>query len=189
MTDASGIEILRIEHRAILRMLDVTRELAHLMEAGAEIPPEMLDAVAEFMRVFGNEHLRKEEEYLFPSLGQRGASLDRMAIESLQRDHDRARMLLEKMSAAAVGYRAHRPKADRNWGRFASEYAAVLRRHIDKEEEMFYPAAEQLLTAEQQHALAESLRRRAEEAFPQERSEHFSTMAETMAADLLVPTL
>ncbi|HXZ18794.1 MAG TPA: hypothetical protein VEG63_02535, partial [Candidatus Acidoferrales bacterium] len=76
-----------------------------------------------------------------------------------------------------------------NWGRFASEYAAVLRRHIDKEEEVFYPAAEQLLTAEQQRVLAESLRRRAEETLPKERSQHFSTMAETMAADLLVPTV
>ncbi len=189
MTDASGIEVLRIEHRAILRMLDVTRELAHLLEAGAEVPPDMLDAVAEFMRVFGDEHLRKEEEYLFPSLGKRGASLDGMAIESLQRDHDRSRLLLEKMAAAAVGYREHRPKSDRNWGRFASEYAAVLRRHIDKEEEVFYPAAEQLLSTEQQRALGDSLRRRTEEALPQGRSQHFSAMADTMAADLLVPTL
>jgi hemerythrin-like domain-containing protein len=152
------------------------------------VPPEMLDAVAEFMRVFGDEHLRKEEEYLFPALGKRGASLDGMAIESLQRDHDRARLLLEKMSAAAVAYREHRPKADRNWGRFASEYVAVLRRHIDKEQQIFYPAAEQLLSAEQQRDLGESLRRRAEQSLQQGGSQHFSAMADSMAADLLVPT-
>jgi hemerythrin-like domain-containing protein len=189
MTDASGIEVLLIEHKAILRMLDVTRELAHLLEAGADVPPEMLDSVAEFMRVFGNEHLRKEEEYVFPALRKRGASLDGMAIDSLQRDHDRSRLLLEKMSAAAVAYREHRPKADRNWGRFASEYAAVLRRHIDKEQEIFYPAAEKLLSAEQQRDLMDSLRRRAEESLPQERSRHFSAMADSMATDLLVPTV
>ena len=189
MTTVSGIEVLRIEHRAILRMLDVTRELAHLLEAGAEVPPDMLDHVAEFMRVFGNEHLRKEEEYLFPALQKRGASLDGMAVETLQRDHDRSRLLLEKMSAAAVAYREHRPKADRNWGRFASEYAAVLRRHIDKEQEVFYPAAEQLLSPDQQHELGESLRRRTEESLPQGRSQHFSQMADSMAADLLVPAV
>ena len=170
-------------------MLDVTRELAHLLEAGADVPPEMLDAVAEFMRVFGDEHLRKEEEYLFPSLGKRGASLDGMAIESLQRDHDRTRLLLEKMSAAAVAYRERRPKADRNWGRFASEYAAVLRRHINKEEEVFYPAAEELLSVEQQRVLFESLRRRAEESLRGEHSRRFSEMPDLMAADLLVPTV
>ena len=167
-------------------MLDVTRELAHLLEAGADVPPDMLDAVAEFMRAFGDEHLRKEEEYLFPALGKRGKSLDGMAVETLQRDHDRTRVLLEKMSSAAVAYRQHRPKADRNWGRFASEYAAVLRRHIDKEEEIFYPAAEQILSADQQRDLNESLRRRAEASLP-ERSRHFSAMADSMAADLLVP--
>lgn len=186
MTDASGIETLLFEHRAILRMLDVTRELAHLMEVGADVPPETLDAVAEFMRVFGNEHMRKEEEYVFPALGKRGKSLDGMAIESLQRDHDRVRLLLEKMLAAAAAYREHRPKADRNWGRFASEYAAVLRRHIDREEEIFYPAAEQILSPDQQRDLAESLRRRAEQSLPQERSRQFSEMADMLAAELLV---
>jgi len=189
MTDASGIEVLLIEHRAILRMLDVTRELAHLLEAGADVPADMLDAVAEFMRVFGNEHLRKEEEYVFPALGKKSKSLDGMAIESLQRDHDRVRLLLEKMSTAAVAYREHRPKADRNWGRYASEYAAVLRRHIDKEEEVFYPAAEQLLSADQRRDLEDSLRRRAEESLPHERSQRFSEMADTMAADLFVPAV
>jgi hemerythrin-like domain-containing protein len=141
------------------------------------------------MRVFGDEHLRKEEEYLFPSLGKRGASLDGMAIESLQRDHDRSRLLLEKMSAAAIAYRERRPKADRNWGRFASEYAAILRRHIGKEEEVFYPAAEQILSSEQQRHLSESLRRRAEESLPNESTQHFSRMADSLAADLLVPTV
>jgi hemerythrin-like domain-containing protein len=189
MTTASGIEVLRIEHRAILRMLDVTRELAHLLEVGAEVPPDMLDTVAEFMRTFGDEHLRKEEEYLFPALAKRGASLDGMAIESLQRDHDRTRLLLQKMSAAAVAYREHRPKADRNWGRFASEYAAVLRRHIDKEEEIFYPAAGQILSAEQQRELGDSLRRRAEESVPQDHHRRFSEMADSLAAELLVPTV
>jgi len=186
MADASGIEVLLIEHRAILRMLDVTRELAHLLEAGAEVPPDMLDSVAEFMRVFGNEHLRKEEEYVFPALGKRNKSLDGMAIESLQRDHDRVRLLLEKMAAAATAYREHRPKADRNWGRFASEYAAVLRRHIDREEEIFYPAAEDLLSKDQHRELAESLRRRAEESLPQEHSRRFTQLADTMAAEILV---
>jgi len=186
MTDSSGIEVLLIEHRAILRMLDVTRELAHLLEAGADVPADMLDAVAEFMRVFGNEHLRKEEEYVFPALGKRNKTLDGMAIESLQRDHDRSRLLLEKMSGAAQAYREHRPKADRNWGRFATEYAAVLRRHIDREEEIFYPAAQQLLSADQHRDLTESLRRRAEESLPKERSRRFSEMADTMAAEILV---
>lgn len=189
MTDVSGIEVLRIEHRAILRMLDVTRELAHLVEAGAEVPPDMLDAVAEFMRVFGDEHLRKEEDYVFPSLSKRHGSLDGMAIETLQRDHDRSRMLLAKMSSAAVAYREHRPKADRNWGRFASEYAATLRRHIEKEEEVFYPAAEQILSAEQQRKLSESLQSRDRQSQPAGGSQHFRKMADSMAADLLVPTV
>src|SRR5262249_40934373 len=105
MANVSPTEILCTEHRAILRMLDVTHELAHLLEVGVDVPPDMLDAVAEFMRVFGDEHLKKEEELLFPALSKGGPTLKGVAVDTLQREHDRARTLLGKMSDAAVAYR------------------------------------------------------------------------------------
>jgi len=186
MPSANATDVLVAEHRVILRMLDVTRELAHLLEVGAEVPPEMLDAVAEFLRVFGDEHHRKEEEYLFPALGKRGATLNTLALETFQREHDRARVLLRKMAEAGAAYREGRPNADRKWGRFASEYAAVLRRHLDKEQDVLYPAAEQLLSSDEQRELGELLRQSAEADVSQERQRRFTDMAESLAAELLV---
>jgi hemerythrin-like domain-containing protein len=186
MSSGSATDVLIGEHQVIQRMLDVVRELAHLLEVGAEVPPEMLDSVAEFLRVFGDEHHRKEEQYLFPALGKRGAALDSMAIETFQREHDRARQLLSKMADAGAAYRERRPNADRRWGRFASEYASVLRRHLDKEQDVLYPAAEQLLSAEERRTLAEVLRKTSEERGPQERKRRFTEMADSLAAELLV---
>lgn len=186
MSDSSATHVLVAEHRVIQRMLDVTRELAHLLEVGAEVPPEMLDSVAEFLRVFGDEHHRKEEQYLFPALEQRGAKLNSMALETFQREHDRARVLLQKMAEAGSAYREGRRNADRRWGRFASEYAAVLSRHLDKEQDVLYPAAEQLLTSEEQQKLAEALRQSAEAGVSQERRQRFSALADSLAAELLV---
>jgi hemerythrin-like domain-containing protein len=186
MVDVSPTEVLLTEHRAILRMLDVTHELAHLLEVGVDVPPDMLDAVAEFMRVFGDEHLRKEEQHLFPALGKRGVSLDGVAVDTLQHDHDQARRLLGKMSEAGTAYRAKRPKADRRWGRIATEYAVVMRRHIHKEQEIFYPAADNLLSADEKKHLGEMLRRSSEESVAVERTRHFSQMADSLAAEILV---
>ena len=186
MSNVNATDVLAAEHRVIVRMLDVTRELAHLLEVGAEVPPEMLDAVAEFLRVFGDEHHRKEEEYLFPALEKRGEGLHSVALETFQREHDRARVLLRKMAEAGTAYREGRNNADRRWGRFASEYAAVLRRHMDKEQEVLYPAAQQLLSAEEQRELAELLRRTSQEEVSRERQRRFSEMADSLAAELLV---
>jgi len=167
-------------------MLDVTKELAHLLEVGVDVPADMLDAVAEFMRVFGDEHLKKEEQHLFPALGKGGVTLDGVAVDTLQHDHDRARTLLGKMSEAATAYREKRPKADRRWGRFATEYAVVMRRHIDKEQQIFYPAAEKLLSADDKQSLRQSLERSSDEPVAAERTRHFSQMADSMAAQVLV---
>ena len=186
MSIVTATDVLVAEHRVILRMLDVTRELAHLLEVGAEVPAEMLDSVAEFLRVFGDEHHRKEEEFLFPALGKRGASLNSLALDTFQREHDRARVLLRKMADAGAAYREGRPNADRKWGRFASEYAAVLRRHLDKEQDVLYPAAEQLLSSDEQTKLAEALRQFSQEDVSRERQRRFSEMADSLAAELLV---
>jgi hemerythrin-like domain-containing protein len=184
MANASPTEILCTEHRAILRMLDVTHELAHLLEVGVDVPPDMLDAVAEFMRVFGDEHLRKEEAHLFPALSKGKVALEGVAVDTLQRDHDKARTLLGKMADAATAYRERRPKADRRWGRVATEYASVMRRHIDKEQEIFFPAAEQL-SADERQSLGETLRGTSEEPVAQERTRRFNQMADSMAAQVL----
>jgi len=109
-----------------------------------------------------------------------------VALETFQREHDRARMLLRKMAEAGTAYREGRNNADRRWGRFASEYAAVLRRHMDKEQEVLYPAAQQLLSAEEQRELAELLRRTSQEEVSRERQRRFSEMADSLAAELLV---
>jgi hemerythrin-like domain-containing protein len=186
MSDSSATDVLVAEHRVILRMLDVTKELAHLLEVGAGVSPEMLDSVSEFLRVFGDEHHRKEEEYLFPALENRGAKLNSMAIETFQREHDRGRVLLRKMADAGTAYKEGRPNADRKWGRFASEYAAVIRRHLDKEQDILYPAADEILSSEEQRKLAEELRRSSEESVSQERHRRFTEMAESLAAEVLV---
>jgi hemerythrin-like domain-containing protein len=185
MLDAPATELLLTEHRAILRMLDVTHELSHLLEVGADVPPDMLDAVADFLRAFGEEHHRKEEEFLFPALEKHGPGLSQMALDTLIHEHDRSRALLGKMTDAAAAYRQRRPKADRNWGRFACEYASVLRRHIDRERDILYPAAEQVLSPAELQELKEVLLRTEEGSVAQERRQRFSAMADALAAEVL----
>jgi hemerythrin-like domain-containing protein len=145
----------------------------------------MLDSVAEFLRAFGDEHHRKEEAFLFPALEKHELLLGEVALKDILREHDRARALLEKMTEAAAAYRERRPKADRKWGRVAAEYSAVLRRHVEKEQEILYPAAEQLLSSEEHQQLGEALRRTVEEGVAQERQRRFHLMADTLAAEVL----
>ena len=60
MDTATGV--LRKEHDAILRMLDVTEEVARQLDRGARVAPETLAGLLEFFRLFADRcHHGKEE--------------------------------------------------------------------------------------------------------------------------------
>ena len=72
---AIATDVLRREHDAILRMLEVTELVAEQLDQGEKVKPETLDGLLEFFRLFADRcHHGKEEELLFPALERKGLS-------------------------------------------------------------------------------------------------------------------
>jgi len=63
------------------------------------------------------------------------------------------------MSQAEGAYRAGAPGAAASWALAARSYAALLREHISKENEVLFVMAEQMLNEAEQRQLAETFER------------------------------
>src|SRR3990172_2858898 len=71
MDTATGI--LRQEHDAILRMLEVAEAVARQLDRGEDVPAETLAGLLECFRLFADRcHHGKEEDLLFPLLEKKG---------------------------------------------------------------------------------------------------------------------
>jgi len=148
--------VLRKEHEAILKMLDVTEEVARRLNAGEQFTPETLASLLQFFRLFADKcHHGKEEDLLFPQLEKKGMPRTGGPLGVMLAEHEQGRALVRQMAEATAAYPNQPQKAGPAWAQAARGYAGLLRAHIDKENNILFVMAERMLTPEEQTELAE----------------------------------
>ncbi len=152
MTTATSM--LRDEHKAILKMLDATEEVARRIKLGTAVVPEILSGLLEFLRTFADRcHHGKEEDCLFPLLEQKGLPRDAGPIGIMLHEHGQGRELISDMVEASEAIGFGRKDAGLRWADAALDYAALLRSHIAKENDVLFVIADRLLSEPEQAKL------------------------------------
>jgi len=153
---ATATKVLRHEHEAILKMLEVTEKVANRLEQGEAVRQEVLANLQEFFRLFADQcHHGKEEDLLFPLLEQKGIPRTGGPIGVLLREHEEGRSLIRQMGDAARGTESRLAGSGSRWAGAARGYVGLLRGHIEKENNVLFMMAERLLTPGEQEQLAE----------------------------------
>jgi hemerythrin-like domain-containing protein len=148
-------EILRKEHDAILKMLDALDQTSAQLLSGAAVKPSTLNGLLEFFQLFADRcHHGKEEDLLFPLLEQRGIPRNGGPIGVMLFEHDHGRKLIREMKAAAAEFEKDPQVAGKRWADAAAKYSPLLREHIMKENNILFRMAEQMLSPDEQTALA-----------------------------------
>lgn len=152
----TATEILRHEHDAILKMISATEEVARRLDRGTRVRPEILGNLLEFFRLFADRcHHGKEEALLFPLLESKGLPRQGGPIGVMLHEHDEGRGFIKQMAEAAEAYKTAPESAGPRWAEPARNYSALLRAHIDKENNILFRIAEQILSPDEQARLAE----------------------------------
>ena len=124
------IEELRADHEKILAELDK-------LEAN---PAGYAKEFLHFTENFAEPHHHKEEEVLFPALEKKGIPNEGGPIGVMLMEHEIKRGHVRDLAAGKI--------------EAAGNIISLLRDHINKENNILYPMAEQVLTAEELAALA-----------------------------------
>lgn len=134
------------EHKLILRMIALVEANTHRLEAGRfDEWGFYLDAV-DFIRDYADRfHHAKEEDVLFQALVANGMPAQNSPIAAMLMAHDQGRAYVRGMEEGALkdlaGDRTQTAEIVRN----AYGYIALLRDHIDKEDNILYKLAERVL--------------------------------------------
>lgn len=141
-------QILVEEHRLILRMIALLEQNSAAMEAGSFRDWQFfLDAV-DFIRNYADRfHHAKEEDVLFKALIANGMPEQNSPVAAMLMAHDQGRAHVRAIEAAAGLALAGEPGQIPVIAEHARGYAALLRDHIDKEDQILYPLAERVLPA------------------------------------------
>jgi len=156
----SATEELMTEHRAIERMLAVLEAAAGRLDAGERVRPDVLREAVDFVRNFADRcHHGKEEDNLFPRLEELGVPREGGPLGVMLFEHDEGRTYIGAIADAVDDYERGDEAAARTIARNARGYVELLRGHIQKEERVLFPMAEEVLSADDQRSLEESFER------------------------------
>jgi len=142
-------EILMQEHRAIENMMDEMEEQVRAAAAGQPFPRRFFDEALDFFRNFADGcHHAKEENLLFPRMKERGVPERGGPIGVMLAEHDQGRAYLkgvrENLEAAEQGDAEARQRVFA----YATGYIAMLRQHIQKEDNILFRMARMVLQAD-----------------------------------------
>lgn len=177
-----AIQDLNHEHEAILRIISVLEALTDDLRLGPSSVTHDLREAIRFVRGFSDEcHHGKEEKLLFPLIAGKNEALSNMPIRILRSEHDAGRTLIEELEEAVNGIEAGDAEAATRAARAIALYTRMLRKHIEKEENIVFPLAQMLISQEEADRLAEQFDEVEEEMGPNAH-ETFEAILESLEA-------
>jgi len=152
-------QVLKDEHALILEALDAIERKVIALEAGAAPDRAYFEKAVEFLRTFADRcHHGKEEKLLFKTMVDRGFPRQAGPIAVMLHEHETGRSFIRGIAegAAAVGTDPGAAKRIIENGR---GYLSLLRAHIDKENNVLFPLADNALSPEDQQQLGHEFER------------------------------
>jgi hemerythrin-like domain-containing protein len=147
-------EILKEEHQAIKRVLAVLQQAARDISNGKQHAPEVFEQAVDFIRNFADKcHHMKEEDILFKEMEKKGIPVQGGPIGVMLLEHEKGRVLVRAMAEAIPGYAQGVAQARMALADHLRGYANLLAQHIDKEDNILYPMANQRLNPQEQASL------------------------------------
>ena len=146
------------EHRLIERMLKQMRQKMGKAERENRIDPDFIDTAIDFLRFYADRtHHAKEEDILFRNMAQKKLSQrDSAALHELIDEHNYGRKTVRELLGANEKYRA---KGNIDVLQAILEKLKVLagfyQEHINKEDQVFFPACGQYFSDKEQEGMLE----------------------------------
>ena len=146
---ANVTQVMVDEHKLILRMIALVENNTALLEQGKFRNWQFYIDAVDFIRNYADRfHHAKEEDVLFVELINNGMPEKQSPIEAMHMEHNQGRAHVRAIEEAA------QKALDGEIGQAtviienAKGYAALLRGHIEKEDDILYPLAERVLPEE-----------------------------------------
>jgi uncharacterized protein len=173
--DLQWDDFLVAEHEMIERAMDVLKkELKNVTKGGLDL--FSLKRALDFLMEFGDKiHNKKEEDYLFPLMIERGIPKDG-PIRVMLLEHDEERALLQQMLLDVETIFEFSPDDKNTFKQKGLDYLKVRAEHIWKENDVLYKMGAQVLSAEDKTSLVQSFIKVNTEHYGENASEQFSNM-------------
>ena len=175
-------DILMEEHRVIERVLGSLETAANLLSAGEVIPMDFFFKAADFIKGFADGcHHRKEEGVLFVAMAANGMSEETERLSIFLEEHEEGRRLTRAMREGAERVQRGEATALSQVIQNALDYVTLLREHIQKEDNILFPMADNAIPVGQHQQLMADFNRIKHEETGEGTHEKYLRIADELA--------
>lgn len=175
-------EQLRADHEDMRTMVAVMAEMSNRLETGQDVPADDVRTLLQYLDTFVSRcHHMKEEELLFPALEETGLKREGGPLEIMTAEHALEVNFLAGMAQAASKLHNGDPGAAGMVAQYARDYAALLSRDMEQEDQLIFPLAEQQLPQARQQELVQQFDALETQILGVQKHEHYHQMARKLA--------
>ena len=172
---------LRKEHDSILHVLKILDKMMSTDKKEDIVKLKYYNELVYFLKIFADKcHHGKEEKYFFVELVNKGIPNDAGLIGSLLQEHSQSREYIALMGKSLES------KDLIEFNTAATKYSNLLKSHIEKENNVLFPMADQLLDEESQDALFEKFEQHEESVIGHGVHEELHSMIHNWATEFEV---
>ena len=177
-------EILKEEHEIITMALGgAKREVLSIHQTG-KINSEKVEKIIDFCWNFIERcHNAKEEKYLMAKMQERGLPSDKEPILVMSLEHKEGQGMVQAMAAALPQGKTGESSAIASIALNLRAYIGLLHDHIDKENNVFFPLADQLFTPNDQKELLRAFEKHEAEEIGTGEHEKYHQLARVLAQE------
>jgi len=181
----SATENLKEEHQVILRMIKVLNVASEKVNRGEEVDINVFRKAVDFIRIFADRcHHGKEQDTLFPTLGERGIPTHGGPIAVMLTEHEQGRQFVRGLAEAVERYESGDKSARSFIVENARGYAELLDQHIYKEDNILYPMGDRVLSASDNKELLEKFEKIEREIIGEGKHEYYLHMISELEKEL-----
>jgi uncharacterized protein len=175
-------ELLMQDHQTTEQVLEAVEKV---FAAEEPPPPAMIaDAIDYLVSYVGACHNKKEERHLFPLIEQRGIPRAGGPLAVMLHEHDQGESLLETLERVGRSYVNGDSGALGPLKEVFGQYAALLRDHFWKENDILYPMARRVMTAADGTAVVAGIEETERELGPDTRARYYALAEKIMAGTI-----
>jgi hemerythrin-like domain-containing protein len=177
---SQSIDILMTEHRLIEKVLGSLETFVEELTEEKENRTQ-LGHYVEFFREFADRcHHGKEEDRLFVQMSGYGFSREWGPLKVMLQEHNQGRARVRSLAAIAEGEGPLSEREQSEVKEKARDFIALLRAHIQKEDNVLYPSAKQAVPAEVLDGLVEDFERFEREVMGEGAHEKMHALADSL---------
>jgi len=170
-------ELLMRDHETTEKVFDAGEKA---FAAGAPDPQMIRELLRYFVEYVDGCHNKKEENHLFPLIEERGVPRDGGPLAVMLHEHQASKELLGRLQPLASKYADGDASVLDQLRAVYGEYIALLKQHFWKENDILYPMAVRVMSAEDGARVVEGIEATEAAVSPDARTRYYGLADELM---------